>query len=271
MVSFTTTLLTTRNFLLGIAILSVTVPFGWPLSEGHSQEIGRERPSQHGIVERANIWPVVNISICWEDDYSSYSSEKGWVQDAVRELIDGNSLYRLSTTVLWPRCPKDDLARIRILLQDARDADGQEIPPHSEVGYQHTVNAFGFSTPAPTHISLNVTFKNSFVQCGTSAARKLTCIKVISVHEMLHALGFLHEQYNTNLQDTDKACYDRIAWSFAKDTRGTSPWSITEYDPDSIMNYCRDIYKEPPRLSILDIRTLRAVYNASYLKMTGHD
>jgi hypothetical protein len=229
-----------------------------------AQEPGRQRPTQHGLVERGSIWPTLNISVCWEQDLTAFRNETSWVLTAVHDTIETNSNYNLSTQRSWPQCPNDDEPRIRILLEDTVDVIGKEVPPHSEVGYQHTTSVFGFVIPRATHMHINFTFQHSFTNCATS---RQNCIQVIAVHEILHALGFLHEQYNTNLKVTDPACYTRIEPTFAGDTSGIDPWPVTDYDPDSIMNYCRNIYSEPPRLSHLDITTLGVLAAASAFRM----
>lgn len=251
------------SLLLPRLVVALAMSIGIALCAS-AQEPGRQRPTQHGLVERGNIWPTLNIPVCWEQDLTGFQNEVSWVLEAVQNTIEKYSRYTFSTKSGWPRCPQDDQPRIRILIEDALDARGKEIPPHSEVGFQHTTTFWGFETPRPTRTHLNFTFRNAFKDCAS--ARK-NCIQVISVHELLHALGFLHEQYNTNLKITDPACYSRIEPTISGDTTGIDPWPVTEYDPGSIMNYCRNIYSESPRLSQLDQKTLSVLATASESRM----
>ena len=85
---------------------------------------------------------------------------------------------------------------------------------------------------------------------------------------MMHALGILHEQYNaTNLKSTDPTCFAKLELTTKVEFRGNAPWSVTDYDPLSIMNYCRYIYDKPATLSKLDIVTLKALEAQSRAKM----
>ena len=74
-------------------------------SSPRAQEPGRQRPTQHGLVERGKYWPTPNISVCWEQDLTAFQNEISWVLQAVHNTIETNSKYNLSTQSGWPECP----------------------------------------------------------------------------------------------------------------------------------------------------------------------
>ncbi|WP_373290327.1 M12 family metallopeptidase [Neoroseomonas lacus] len=83
------------------------------------------------------------------------------------------------------------------------------------------------------------------------------CIVAVARHEFMHAVGVLHEHIRP---DAPEPC--RSGHSEQRDFRGARPQSVTDYDPDSIMNYCNNIYRlsRPPTLSRLDILTIQYLY-----------
>lgn len=81
----------------------------------------------------------------------------------------------------------------------------------------------------------------------------------IALHELLHALGFAHEQTHR----------DSICTEGNESYNSSIHTLITDYDPQSIMNYCLthhfDFERGPLPLSILDLEGLRRVYKGSDL------
>ncbi len=87
-----------------------------------------------------------------------------------------------------------------------------------------------------------------------SEAGKLNLLKSIALHEMLHVLGFVHEQNHP-----DSTCLTQ--------GQGYAPRAheaVTEYDENSILNYCLthhyDFELGPLGLTNLDIEGIQKIY-----------
>jgi len=91
---------------------------------------------------------------------------------------------------------------------------------------------------------------------GLSAAGVLNLQKSIALHEILHALGFAHEQSHR----------DSVCTEGPEVYRPRVHTLLTEYDPHSLMNYCAthdyNFEKGPMPLSRLDIVGLQKAYGA---------
>jgi hypothetical protein len=197
------------------------------------------------IVDEGSLWPSKNIEVCWEALDPQGATERQWVRSAVSTYVEGNSLFRFGGPN-WGVCDQDQRARVRILVADA---DG--IASESEVGYQSPVG--------PTYMRMNFTFKTWNQSCAATEDRRRRCIETFAVHEFLHAVGTLHEQLSQDLKTADPACY--AIYQNSPDIVGKQPVALTDYDPDSIMNYCKDITTVPTHLSVLDLVGLKKLSN----------
>lgn len=191
-------------------------------------------------IDEAGVWPGLNIPVCWEQSATPYPEERGIVERGVRKHIEGNSAFRFGEK--WPQCGASTGATIRISTNDAQ--------AESLVGYQTRLSLLGAPIPGPTTMNLNFVFGAWSKSCAKPEAYRKQCIETIAVHEFLHALGVLHEQLSKELPVKDPVCW--ALYKDAVDVQGLKPKALTDYDPDSIMNYCRKIYAEPTRLSKLD-------------------
>jgi hypothetical protein len=202
-------------------------------------------------VDSTKVWLTHAIPICWEDDYPEFVLEKQWVQESVHQLLELNSDYKFGD---WSkRCGAGDDNAVRITVADEW--------PLTDIGYRPRGIA------GPTHLRLNFKFTAWTPSCSSEKigadgmSIREHCIRTIAVHEMLHALGALHEQLDPKLKEKDPDCYrvydPILVCKNGDDQCGQHPVALTAYDHDSIMNYCRNgasgnFYDLPVQLSDAD-------------------
>jgi Astacin (Peptidase family M12A) len=207
-------------------------------------------------IDKSRVWPTHAIPVCWEEDYPDFPNEKNWTQDSVHQLLELNSDYKFAG---WPeRCGTTDDGAVRISVVDEW--------PLTDIGYRPR------GVAGPTRLRLNFKFTAWATSCASEKVGadgmsiREHCIRTIAVHEMLHALGALHEQLDPKLKEKDPDCYrvyDPILICESGDDQcGQHPVALTAYDHDSIMNYCRNgasgnFYDLPVKLSDADKAGLR--------------
>ena len=207
-----------------------------------------------GLVDRAALWPIpATIPVCWEPTATAFTSEKQWVRDTVQEHIEKPADIHFTG---WTVCRSNDLG-IRIGIADEH--------PRSYVGRQFKrdnagakiLDVWGRPKIIPTKMVLNFEYKKAFATCLTEKdLGKEHCIRAIGLHEFMHALGFLHEQWHPKV---DSECKKKYGHS--KDFKGYKPYPVGSYDNDSHVNYCADQFRKPIRLSSGDIAALKELYD----------
>lgn len=207
--------------------------------------------SPESYVDLATIWKDRwPIPVCWETADKPYAREKKWVEDAIRTIVERTTAVRFSGYRLegqrWSKCAADTLG-IRIAIADRR--------PRSEVGQRWTKDEGTGKRELPTRMTLN--FKMGGAYESYCRTRMRHCIAVTSVHEFLHAIGFLHEHLR---EDAPEECRQRFGHE--EDIVGERPKRFSpSYDKRSIMNYCESIFREPVRLSDDDVEAVNYFYN----------
>ena len=213
-----------------------------PVSLAQSEEnfVFDGKPPQFedfGYLLSSAVWPSAEdepaiIFVCWENPDESNAEARGWVQEAVEQTWAAEAGMEFRG---WRQCAEINRG-VRILITDSGPM----------------VKALGAGLDGLENgMHLNFTFENWGQGC--QEFRK-TCIRAIAVHEFGHALGFAHEQ---NRADVPGECAE-----LGLEQGADGDTALTPYDPDSVMNYCSNMYATGGALSLLDIEAVRKVYGA---------
>lgn len=206
--------------------------------------------SPESYIDQEGIWERRPIPVCWEETPAATARERRWVENAIRTQIEEVTPLVFAGSVRatdrWPRCTPTMLG-IRITVANLR--------PQSDVGQQWRRNEQGGrEEELPTLMRLNFVLDGGYA--ATCGRQREFCIRAIAVHEFLHAIGFLHEQLRC---DAPEDC--RARFGHQGDFTGLRPVRLSErYDPDSMTNYCKSIYRREVRLSLYDIEAIRHFY-----------
>jgi len=185
-----------------------------------------------GTVIRNSKWESIPISVCWENPSRADARYRAITRDAIEETWERHSQVRFAG---WGACANDSKG-IRIRVAD----EG----PH--------VQALGkYLDQRPGGMVLNFTFSTWGVGTKCESNRDF-CVYALAVHEFGHALGFAHEQTHA----------DKPAECKADSAGPVGDYSVTKYDPASVMNYCNLNWVGDGKLSELDIEAVRKFYGS---------
>ena len=182
-------------------------------------------PEAAGVSEA--IWLEMPIPVCWESMDPVHAEGRFWTQDAVEKSWEAVSDISFTG---WQGC-EDDSRGIRI--------EVAEQGPHVE-------HLGKLLDGLPGGMTLNFTFAEWGAGCDQF---REMCIRNLAVHEFGHAIGLAHEHN----RDDRELC--------SSEPQGPRPtFTVTSYDPSSVMNYCSKEWINGGRLSALDVAGALMIY-----------
>jgi hypothetical protein len=190
------------------------------------------------------LWKTRDVEVCWEQEEILVPDHgKTVVRNAIARTWGGQGVLNF---VGWNDC-QDNSYGIRISVRDTYT---------TPLVLQYGSFLDGF--PNGMQLNFNLFEVGGYQRCFNRAD---WCIEVQAIHEFGHAIGFHHEQRRSDINDVAPTC----AADHPNIAAIQNELILTEYDANSVMNYCNVRWAGYGRLSEKDI----AGYKKAYAKLTG--
>lgn len=188
-----------------------------------------------------NYWSKPQIPVCF--DTVGYPNIEDWVKEAITD--SWQRWLNLEFTG-WETCTADFDYGIAVVFDDefktsCAGPNGDNAPSWCP--------AFGPDVDDVVVVEIDRTSVGSgWWRCDENDLDNEECIRTMSIHEFGHALAFDHEHNRSQYDEDDCPSYVR---STVDNETPVGDTELTDYDVDSIMNYCS--VEETTYLTSLDI------------------
>ncbi|HHJ37844.1 MAG: hypothetical protein AXA67_01825 [Methylothermaceae bacteria B42] len=226
---------------------------------GFSEEATRAK--DYAYFKDTTIWPSLDINVCWERQtdpkWNNTKENRELVRKAIKRTWEKASLVRF---VGWGWCPAGYFYGVRISM------GGADVAPNSYGLGVELLRFHPIKNKRGVYLDFNLNKRPYFGWFGTPLKDKCLengfnlkeCIEFTAVHEFGHVLGLSHEHNRP-----DDPLFDPISLCHTDDAERLNVYGntlFTEYDPDSIMNYCRQKYFGDSTLSKMDEFAVKVYY-----------
>jgi hypothetical protein len=223
-------------FKSGILVLSIAL-------SGCFQNSKTEPTTTEGFSSYDLTWPSKEINVCWLNPAPENELYRQTMTQAMKAEIEAKTIVSFAG---FAPCDATQKQEIKIRFAN-------EWPNAGGIG-----RIGGIVTMATDFSNIkNAKGELGFPSC---VGNEITCTYIITTHEIMHALGFYHEQDRV---DTPEECVQKIPDYPASRSGGyktTTNTHLGPFDPDSIMNYCLDTWNNNGKLSTQDIASVNEMY-----------
>jgi hypothetical protein len=240
---------------MAIGLTAVTIATGCGgMPEGAGEDVGQNDSNLYAFsepgVDHPTLWPGGVIPVCFKNVPNGDNGSNNYSK-SLRDAVESKwGRYANITFTGWYQCPEENPGEVVQII----DTQSHSVNPQTD-GVGHNVGG-------PRKMFLSYArwdgCGSNFLGFGVS---DWNCFSFTAMHEFGHAIGFKHEQQRS---DTPVSCTNGQKFGQGMtDVRlgdGAESPFMTEYDANSIMNYCNSNWNNGGNLSVLDIAGLQAMY-----------